>query len=179
MSNDDEDNIDDASFDEIRLGDVNGDDDKLRNHLPAIRKAIDSEASGKSGWFRTEFLLIAWGNYGLPVWKAARKIYDHAVKHFTSSEVKIVIARSEAKINNAKASKVDAEAEKILAEAEAIRSAEARKDKLLDFMISKDIDMAAEQRDGILRVVFLKPDGPNIESKGKDVKKIENKTKST
>lgn len=131
------------------MGDALANDENLVSDLPSLHNEIESDASGSGGWITAEFLKNAWGDYFLPVWKVARKTFDQAVKRFTNVETRRILARSEAKINQAKAKKIEAEAD-------AIHAASERKNKLLNYLIRQNIDMASEQREDLLRIVFVK-----------------------
>jgi hypothetical protein len=138
-------------IDEVRLGDALAKDENLLAALPSLHETINADASGLGGWFAAEFLKNAWGDYVSPVWKAARKTIDSAVKRFTDIETRRILARSVATVNKATAKKIEAEAEAIIA-------SEERKNKLLEFLINQKIDMASEQREDLLRIVFVKAD---------------------
>ena len=139
------------AIDEIRLGDSLANNQDLLNALSGIGETVEADATGTGGWSTKEFLMTAWCDYAAPIWQAARKTIELAAKRFTNIEARKILARSEAKVNQAKAKKIEAEAD-------AIRSAEARKDELLSFLIQQNIDMASEQREDLLRIVFVKPD---------------------
>jgi len=140
------------AIDEVRLGDALANDEDLASTLSSLQEAIQSDASGAGGWWTVEFLKNAWADYASPVWRSARKAFGQALKRFTDVETRRILARSEAKINQAKAQRIEAEAD-------AIRAVEERRNKLLEFLIRQNIDMAAEQRNDLLRIVFVKPEG--------------------
>jgi len=135
------------AVEEIQLGDALGQDENLAKALPGMCDQFNSDAKG--GWLAIELLKRMWSDYVVPYGSAGKKVFAAAVKRFTDLEVRKIKARGEAKIDAAKA-------DKIHAEAEAIRGDNARKDKILECLLSQGIEMAAEERDGLLRVAFVK-----------------------
>jgi hypothetical protein len=135
------------SVDIVILGDALANDQDLRSAIPSIRTAIVNDSPGGSGKEARELLRRIWSNCVCPNYEKIRTTVLWAVECFTQSESKRIKAISEAKVNNAKANILNAQAA-------AIRANERRRDELLDYFKSRSIEMAAEQQEGILRIVF-------------------------
>lgn len=135
----------------VMLGDALGNDEQLSAALPQICTNIGDDASGSGSWKTIEFLRRVWSDYVSANLGQFAATVSWAVECFTQAESKRIIAISEAKLNNAKANKINAEAT-------AIRAHERRRDELLEYFTARSIDMAAEEQEGILRIVFVKPD---------------------
>lgn len=135
------------SVDVVMLGDALGKDDALHSVLPKLAAIVSTDASGIGGWETTAFLRRVFSsNY-----ERVKATATWVIERFTQAESKRIVAVSQARVNNAQANKINAEAT-------AIRAQERRRDQLLEYFTARSIDMAAEEQEGILRVVFMKPD---------------------
>ncbi len=119
----------------------------MHSTLPDLAAAVAEDAGGSGGWSTFEFLRRVFSSNCERVLSAASWV----IERFTQAESKRIVALSQARLNNAKANRINAEAS-------AIRSQEKRRDELLSYFKARSIDMAAEEQDGILRVVFTKPE---------------------
>jgi hypothetical protein len=159
---------------EIQLGDALGDDAKLAKELENIAKYTNADSPGISGWKAVVFLRQAWELTAPAAMKMAT-IVKRGVGIFTDYEIRRlaethkgkkeeILASAEAEFIRSNAGINDAKAERERARAEEERAATRRRDLLLQKLLKGRIDFSAEERDGILRIAFVKGEDGDAKS---------------
>lgn len=151
---------------EVQLGDAFGNDARLADKLQKIADIANSEASGSGGWKTVAFLKSLW-EISFPVVARIAGAVKRGIAAFSDRETRTLLARhqvakekklaaAEAERIRAEASLIDAKADRERAIAEEERARTQRKGDLLKFFLERGIDFSAEERDGLLRIAFIK-----------------------
>lgn len=164
------------SISEIASGDKDGNDQQMLASTPMMAEEINSDHKESYHFGLSETLQYLWTNYISTGGKQLWKIFEAGIRRFTDIDVRKQQARDHGRAENkradgdkakslAEAEESKAEAAKILAEADAIRAATEevrartkRRDELAKKILESDIKVFAEEREGVLRVLFMKED---------------------